>query len=434
MSSDRRVGIVGGGLTGLALTHALASRGIPSILFEAGEVPGGVVRTRRVGGRVLELGPQRTRLVGPVRRLIADLGLEGRVIEAAPGSRLFVWTRGSLRAVPTSPLALLGSDLLSRRGRIRALAEPLSGGLRPGETVAAFLRRKVGDEAYRVLLGPLVSATFGSDPEVMPAARSLPLILEPLGVRRSLIAAWRRRRSDAAAAACTFREGMGELPAALAERHAGRVRLGTRVTGIERAGRGFEILCEGGDRGRERVDVVVLTPPAPAAARLLASVAPAAAERLARLRYNTIAVVHLDVGSAPRGFGFQVAFGEPWRTRGVTWNATLFGREGVCTAYLGGGRDPEAAGASDEWIAEVAAEEYRAIHGAWARPIAVARSRLPAYDGSWRWLDDLVLPAGVRIAASYAARLGIPARIAEAERLAAELAGEIPSPAAGIDA
>ena len=420
-----RVGIIGGGITGLALTHALARAGVDSILFERSGEVGGVIRTARPDGRVVELGPQRTRLVPPVRRLVDELGLGDEILPARPGARLFVWARGRLRTVPSRPGELLAGDLLSPAGRARAALEPLTRGLRRGESVARYFRRKAGAEAYRRLFGPLISATFGSDPETMPAERVLPLILEPLGVRRSLLAAARRHRPAATAPAVTFRDGMSTLPRAIAARHPDRVRLAASVEEIRPCERGFEVAHGGPRPGSETVDHVVLTVPAPEAGRLLRAAAPDAAERLSRLRYNRVAVCPLRVEAVGEGFGFQVALGEPWRTRGVTWNASLFGREGVCTAYLGGGLDPGVADWDDDRLASTAVAEYEAIHGAAAAPILTARPRLPAYDRSWKALDGLRLPPGITLAAGYTGRLGISSRIAEAESVALRIRGEL---------
>ena len=417
-----RVGIIGGGITGLALTHALARRGVDSILVEGADDVGGVIRTSRHDGRVVELGPQRTRLSPPVRRLVDELELREEILEARPGARLFVWARGRLRAVPTRPRGLLTGDLLSPAGRVRAALEPLTGGIRPGESVARYFRRKLGREAYARLFGPLVSATFGSDPETMPAARVLPLFLDPLGVKRSLLAAARRREPGATPPAFTFREGMATLPRSIARRHGARVRVSAPVEEIRRSGRRFEIGFGGVRPDSEAVDHVAVATPAPAAADLLGHVAPAAADRLAGLRYHRVAVVPLEVERAPEGFGFQVASGERWRTRGVTWNASLFGRDGLCTAYLGGGLDPDVAAWNSARVERTAADEYEAIHGAAAAPICTARPRLPAYDGSWAALDGLDLPPGITLAAGYTGRLGISSRIAEAESVAERLA------------
>lgn len=417
-----RVGIIGGGITGLALTHALARRGVDSILFEGADDVGGVVRTSLHDGRAVELGPQRARLSPPVRRLVDELELREEILEARPGSRLFIWARGRLRVVPTRPRGLLTGDLLSPAGRAHAALEPFTRGIRPRESVARYFRRKLGREAYARLFGPLVSATFGSDPETMPAARVLPMFLDPLGVKRSLLAAAQRREPGATAPAFTFRAGMGTLPRAIARRHAERVRVSAPVEEVRRSGRRFEIGHGGVRPDSEAVDHVAVATPAPAAANLLRNVAPAAADRLAGLRYHRVAVVPLEVEGAPEGFGFQVALGESWRTRGVTWNASLFGRDGLCTAYLGGGLDPGVAAWETTRLERTAADEYEAIHGMAAAPVCTARPRLPAYDGSWTALDGLDLPPGITLAAGYMGRLGISSRIAEAESVAERLA------------
>ena len=54
--------VVGGGLTGLALAHALRARGMGVVLLEERDVPGGNLRTRAVAGAdgatwLLEQGP-----------------------------------------------------------------------------------------------------------------------------------------------------------------------------------------------------------------------------------------------------------------------------------------------------------------------------------------------------------------------------------------
>src|SRR5690242_7776410 len=58
----RVIAIIGGGLTGLALGHQLTRLGVPHLVLEAEDRPGGVIRSGRVEGHLLEWGPQRTRL------------------------------------------------------------------------------------------------------------------------------------------------------------------------------------------------------------------------------------------------------------------------------------------------------------------------------------------------------------------------------------
>ena len=83
------------------------------------------------------------------------------------------------------------------------------------------------------------------------------------------------------------------------------------------------------------------------------------------------------------------------------------------------------AGWSDERVADRAADEFREIHGVSAEPVVVARRSLPAYDGTWEGLSDLDLPPGVSLLANYLGRLGISARIAQAEAWAESASSEV---------
>ncbi len=172
---------------------------------------------------------------------------------------------------------------------------------------------------------------------------------------------------------------------------------------------------------------VVLACDAPSAAGLLDPVAPRVAERLRRLVYNPLAVVHLDAGETGlRGLGYQVAFGEGLATRGVTWNESLFGesgsRRGLFTAFLGGARMPAVVAEPDGRVGEIAGREFAAVTGRSARVLRVTRTLMPAWDSSWEAVAGLELPPGIHAAAGWTSRPGVPGRLAEAAALAAVLA------------
>ncbi|HEX7088583.1 MAG TPA: protoporphyrinogen oxidase [Longimicrobiales bacterium] len=412
--------IIGAGITGLALAHYLAEHGIEHVVLEAEAVPGGAIRTVRDGVRVLEAGPQRTRATPELDRLVAELGLEADRIEAPAGLPLLVYHQGTLHRVPLDPRQALRSTLFSWRGKLRLVTEPLTRGPRRHETVAAYLARKLGREAYERLAGPLFGGLYASDPADMLVRHALAGLLRELGVRRSLTRALRRRgRGGGAGRVLSFRQGMQSLTDALHERHRERIRLGTRVRAIRAAGARLVV-----EDGRERLEAsdVVLTTPADVSAALLREVAPAAADRLAQLRYNRVAIVHLLSGARLEGSGYQVAFGERLETRGVTFNTNLFSREGVYTAFLGGARNPALADWPDFRIGAIAAAEFELVTGAEARVLHVSRARLPAWDRSWTALEGLELPPGIHLAANYESRMGIPGRIARARQLAETLA------------
>ncbi len=414
------IAVVGGGITGLALAWELARLGADVTVFEAASRVGGVVRSARVEGRLLEWGPQRTRLTPGVRRLVEALDLGGEVVTAPDGLDLFVYRDGRLRRVPFSASAFVGSDVVGAVAKLRLLLEPLTAGPRPQETVEAYFERKVGREIYRTLVAPLYGGLYGSDPADMVVRLSLAHVLREFGIGRSLLLPLLARggRIDPPPA-CSFRDGLQALPDALSRALGPSLRLDSPVEAIRRVAGGWEVEA-GGEVAA--VGSVVLTTPAPVAARLLRTAAPRAAAAAAELRYNPLAVVHLDADTPLRGLGFQVAFTEDLALRGVTFNHSLFGRERLYTAYLGGARRPEVAGMGDDELATLAEEEFRLCTGYQARTLAVEHERMPAWDASWKALDGWTLPEGLHVASNWTSRPGIPGRLREARSLAEELA------------
>lgn len=418
--------IVGGGITGLALCHELRRRGAGVQVLEARERPGGVIGSVEREGRILDLGPQRTRLTPAVRRLVEELGLGDELLEAPSGLPLYVLRAGRLRRVPAGVGELVRTDLLSAKGKLRLLLEPFTGGTGRGESVADFLRRTVGEEAYLHLFGPLYGGIYASDPRDMPMEHSLGRALREHDMEGSLLVGLGRRLLGGGEVPppVSFRRGMRELPERLARRHADVVRLGVEATEVEEVGGGLRVRTAGGEI--LRAEVVVLAVPAPAASSLLRAAAPRAARALASLRYNPLAVVHLLSRLDRPGYGFQVSLADrALALRGATWNYSLFGRDELSTAYLGGALRPDVAAGDDGPIARRAAREFTRITGAPARPVHVHRTRMPAFDESWRALrrvsEEGDLPDGLHLCASYQIRPGIPGRLRHAERTAGRL-------------
>ncbi|MEF8856072.1 MAG: FAD-dependent oxidoreductase, partial [Haloplanus sp.] len=219
----------------------------------------------------------------------------------------------------------------------------------------------------------------------------------------------------------SFDDGMAQLPRALYERNADRVQLETPVERIATDGSGYRLET---DDGRRTVDRVVVTARADVAAGLLADVDADSARALRRLYYNPLAYVHLHSDAEPAGYGYQVRHDDPLHTLGVTWNASLFDRDGVYTCFLGGMENPGMVDRSERELGRIAAEEFEAVLGVSADVLNVTRHPrgIPAYDGSWTAMEDVNLPDGITLASNYAGRMGVPARIREAKRLAERFA------------
>jgi oxygen-dependent protoporphyrinogen oxidase len=80
--------------------------------------------------------------------------------------------------------------------------------------------------------------------------------------------------------------------------------------------------------------------------------------------------------------------------------------------------------ASDEELADVAAEGFERITGAEATPLNVHRwvPGMPAYDTTWDALDEVDLPDGVHLCANYTDRAGVTGRVVHARRVADRIA------------
>lgn len=415
------VAVVGAGITGLAATHYLADRGITVRTFEAADEPGGVLRSRRVGGRVAELGPQRLRLTPGISELVGVAGLDEDLL-TTDGGPLWMYHDGRLRQAPLSPRAAVGTDLLSWRGKLRVLLEPLMTPPQPDESVANALRRNFGREATDRLFAPLYAGLYGSDPAEMPAEHSLCRAFSNHNVGRSaLLKAVRHTVSGGDRPPITsVQGGLSRLAKGLADRYDDRVALSTPVVGVERVGERLRVETP---TEAHVVDDVVMTTPADVTADLLAGVDPKTVTALDELRYNPVAYVYLDAEYDPTGIGYKVTPETPLRTDGATFSPALFDDNRAFAVAMGGAEDRAVVGADEATLGTVAAREFETVTGAKAEVLGVHcwERGIPAYDRSFDARDRIDPPPGIHLAANYTARAGVPGRIRQARSLAAAL-------------
>ena len=372
-----RIIVIGGGISGLACAYKLRELGASVLLFEQAEQAGGVIRSIRKEGCLLECGPQSFLATETLVALIRSLAIEDQLLHADSKAPRFVVVNGVLRQIPLAPPALISSPLLSARTKLRLLADAF-GKTRPpadDESVAAFVRRKFGKELLDRLVGPFVSGIFAGDPEKLSLRSAFPSLHQwesQFGsVLRGAIKS-RPRGEKPRAGLCSFRDGVSTLPLRLAEVLGGAVSTGVAVQSITRhkanGKSGIEVHLQ--RQGRAEVaaaDAVVLAVPADSAARILRTTSPSCAELLGQIEYAPVAVVstaymRASVGFPLNGFGFLVPRTEKLRLLGTIWNSSLFpGRvpEGqvLLTSFMAGATDPELLGFSDQAIGAAAASE-----------------------------------------------------------------------------
>ncbi len=323
--------VVGGGIGGLVCAYRLAKRGKRVALLEASDRLGGVIRTSVEDGCTVEHGPDSLVSTKPGGLdLIRELGLDGRLIGVPETCRhALIARRGRLVSVPEGLYLLapgrimpfLRSPLVSWLGKLRMgldLVLPRRAAGLPEESLAAFVRRRLGQEALDVIAQPMVSGIYTADPEQLSLAATMPQFLELERTHRSLIRGMMARMREQKAASAkqasgpryglflSLEGGLQTLVDALCERLPGvDVRRSTPVTALRRVDDVWVVTAGGAD---VRAPQVVLATPAHVAARL----APAdLAAELAQIPYAGVATVNLIFDQAqcpdmPMAAGFVV--------------------------------------------------------------------------------------------------------------------------------
>jgi len=377
------VAIVGGGLSGLALAHAL-TRVAPDlrdglVVLERDQVAGGHLRTERIDGFLCEAGPGGLLdSSGSTLDLVERLGLTARITPASDAAkRRYLLRNGALHPLPSSPPALLRSPLLSAGGKLRLFAEPLiPRGGSEDETIHAFVARRFGREAADLLAGPFATGVFGGDARQLSMRACFPAICDMEARHGSLLRALVARRRAAPDPSrrfpgrqFSFRDGLGELVAALAAALGPVVRTGTSVVAIERRDDGWRLRLESG----EPMDTaaLVLACGAQTAAALLRDIDDGLAGDIAGIPEPPLAFVCLGydeaaVGRPLDGFGFLIAGGERAGILGALWDSTIYpGRapDGhvLLRVLVGGQSDPGAASLPDGTLVQRAHVALRAV-------------------------------------------------------------------------
>jgi oxygen-dependent protoporphyrinogen oxidase len=436
-----RIVIIGGGITGLAAGWAVqqeAAGKADYTLIEASERWGGKVQTEATpapGGEfVIDAGPESFVTRKPeLWDLAGSLGLGEAVVNpGAETAGMAVLHGGRPVAVPLHPVKFARSPLLTPRGKLRLLAEPLAPVRRePGdESLAAFATRRLGREAMENLVGPILAGIYNTDPErqsllaTAPVMREMELQYGSLvrAVIAKALAGRRRQAGPKPPRFFTFARGAQTVVDALVQALTGRLLAGRpaqRLTPRDEGGYWVEAGAE-----RLPADAVILATPANVAARLLREAAPEAAEGLAQIGYGhigTISLAYADGAEIARlGLrGLMIPRREGRAIDAVTFTSLKTpGRapEGMALVrvFFGAGR-PETAELSDTKLVAVVEAELRALLG---------MTQTPNQAWAYRWLSgfpqaavghldrvkaiEAALPRGVYLAGSAYDGIGVP--------------------------
>ena len=348
MPSRLRVGIVGGGLSGLAAAYFLsrenAAKGLDleMTLLEKSSRLGGVIRSKRVGDFLLEDGPEAFVSYKPAARRLADeLGLGGDLLGSRDDRRkVYVLDRDGLKPLPEGMVflapvrrrAFWSTASMSPAGKVRALLEPWIPRSRKDTSVQKFFHRRLGREFTRRVADPLVSAIYGGNIRHLSMESALPLLYGLEQSQGSLRKGFLRRPLESSSQPLplflALRKGMEQLTDSL-RRHLSGVEIRTRVSGLRLtpvAGGRYQLKGDGFEGVQ---DVVILSTPAPAASRLLAGLPSQDSSPLSQVPYTSTRIVYLaykrtEFSHPLNGFGFVAAEGADTVLDACTWVSSKF--------------------------------------------------------------------------------------------------------------
>lgn len=471
----QHVVIVGGGITGLSTAWYLMKQArenainLHVTLFEASERFGGKIHTDTIDGYgdapfIIEAGPDSFLTQKPwALQLIRDLGLEDRLLNTNDHLRkIFVLKRGKMiplpdgvqLIVPTRLMPFALSPLISPLAKLRMGLDLIIPAKRDAqdETIAEFIRRRLGSEALDRIAEPLMSGIYNAEAEKQSLLATFPrfrvLEQEHGSLIKGMLAAQKAAASlpdkprQKPAMFTSLIDGTQELVDALVRQLRADPCVQLVTSRIERidhvSGEQQPFRLPLTDQLTSTSDVVVLTTPSGTAADLVQRLAPEAAAGLSQIRYvstGTISLAYMreDIQHPLNGFGVVIPRSENRLINAITWVSTKFDHRApngyaLLRVFFGGSRRPEIMAKSDTELTQIARSELEALMGITAEPVFERIYRwqdaTPQYDKGHLELVDRIeaaLPDDLYVAGSPYRGIGIPDCVHQAQQTAEKI-------------
>ncbi len=402
--SRKKIVIIGGGITGLSTAYFLQESlkkkdlAVDCVLIEAEGRLGGKIRSERVDEFIIEGGPDSfiTQKKWGVE-LCRRLDLTDSLVQTNPIDKsIFVLSKGKLQAfpegfnlmVPSRMIPFMLTPLISPLGKLRMGMDLLIPKRQSSsdESIAAFVRRRLGEEAVQKFAQPILAGIFAGDAEKLSMQATFPQFSALEQKYGSLIKGMRQARGKAQGPTpskpalslfVTLREGLSSLPLKIREKlDEVEIISGQAVTAVARVDHRYAV-----DVGPSRLfaDAVVMTTHAHRAAEWIVGWDPRLSDLLKAIPYVSTATVSLgfkkaDVPHALKGFGFVVPRQEACTIMASTWSSTKFpGRAPkdhvLIRTFLGGAGRGDLVEREDKDLVARVREDLRKILGIVPEPV-----------------------------------------------------------------
>jgi len=402
MSSNKKIVVIGAGISGLTTAYLLLKEGYDVVVLEQKDKVGGSIETVSESSFLFDRGPNSGLETTPlIQQLVKELNLEDQFVYAnREGNKRYILRNNELHALPMSPPAFFKTKLFSGKAKLRLMAEPFIGKSKDGyyQSIAEFVTRRLGKEFLDYAINPFVAGVYAGRPEELSVKSAFPKLyaLEEeyggliLGTLRSI----RKRKktkevSKQSAKMFSFKDGMKVLPEAIADKLGNRVSTGVEVTSVRKTAEGnYGVTFRDGKQTLTLLaDVVLSTVPAYKASELFGHFDNDLIKQLNEIYYPPVLVLYLvyeksAVGQPLDGFGFLIPEKEEKSFLGAIWSSVIFPNrsdesKAAFTIFIGGSRDSGFVDDVEQNVIDRARREFELLMKISAEPIMITKRFWP---------------------------------------------------------
>lgn len=380
---SKKIIIIGAGISGLTTAYWLNKEGYDVTILEADSEPGGSMRTEFHDRFLIDFGPNSGLETTPlIRKIVDEIGFSDKMIYANESSnKRYILRNNQLNVLPTSPPAFIKTKLFSIKAKLRLMAEPFIGKSDDGyyQSIADFVRRRLGQEFLDYAIDPFVSGVFAGDPSKLSVKSAFPKLyrLEEIygGLIKGMIKGARERKrrneeSKQSAKMFSFIDGMQSFAKTIADKLDGKISYNCSVRKVERKNNQWVVRYEKQNLKHELIcDQILSTVPSYIASEIFGSLDSELASHLDAIYYPPVMVLYLgfkkeSIGRPLDGFGYLIPSKEKKSYLGAIWSSAIFpnrSEDGTSafTLFVGGARSPHLFDIEKQKLIEKVLSEFK---------------------------------------------------------------------------